>query len=1540
MPDTEENIEKAATSKPKKSLAGRLLRYIMIFFTALFILILILLVFIQTDFFNKLALNYALDEVNISLAEKESSVSVGSLKGNLFKGLTFSNGSVIVKKDTLLRFDTIQAKYSIWSLLNKEISVQLLSIKKPQINLTKVKDKNDSLKWNLSYLLESEEEDEDTTTSEFDWGIIAEDLNIENGSVRILENKNSGLPIREIQMTKLDTFEFGNFDLTDFNLNLSAKYFPEKKEADIKNISFNTNSDFNINKFSLKAVLDREDSSTSVKDLSLITSRSDFTINELFMKKFEPLDMEDYEEFDDNHTVLNLESRQFNIKDLTFFLPELDFLDSTISLSLIAEGNYGELDFQKLHLNLVNSSFDFKGKVMNLHEPSKLYFDLTGNDIEIDPADTKRNFPGLDIPDYSYLGTVRIPYLTYKGEPEKFDTDFDIRTSAGNADGNAFIDLTQNDIKYKGEVTTTNLDIGKIVKDKTLESNINGKFKADATGFDYKTASGKLDYSINRTKFFGQNISSSEGKLNFNRGNISLNITYNSDAIKTKAEGKINISNTDNISYDLRGTASNLNIAAFTKDNSQTSDLNFSFDVNGQGFDPDNMTGKFNINMSPSTFAEYEIPATPLSAEIDQNGNIRSIAVNTDFAEIKLDGEVNFSRLSEIVSANIDKINADITRSLLPDSLKSTDSLTYTYSAICDNTYFDYAINIKDLAPLHTFTGGDTINFKGNFEGSLSDSCGVFYFVSNGLIREARLDDSLLITDSAKIDVSIKNDLNNKEISKLEASAVIEANKLIVSKMLLDSTMVRADFTESTNKFDIWTQQDSTLKLFTEGSLKDSFTVNFDSLAFQYKNFLITNNNDLIVKYNNADSSQAIEFRKFVLNSLNQKVALTGKYSLTDSSDIKLSASNLDLAKIQKAINDDLDTTNMFTGKIRYLDLEFKGILKHPEIDFSAVSEELKIGSTDIGRLDARLKYFDDDLTSNISFYNKKNTGDFSLVGNVPIILNFSDDNTDSLSRREKVLEKKVDLNAVANNFQLRVFQQLLPYTEDLRGILEGKISLLGTGKEPVLTGKMDVKEGNVYVTLTKMKYGFFVNLSTEGEKLLINNSRIYVPSEESKFISAAGYIDFTGLTLNDLRLEMMGDVKAFDKDNGDTQLGISGDLWVGSGKKRLTLKGNSERFDLTGNLVLVKGNIVFNPFVQEAYNIYSDDFNYGVIIDSLKDSNKVFTKVIKESSDSIFVLKDQTLNPFEQIMYAYSHKDVKREARQPSGKFFYDIIVSTSGNVFLKFIVNEKSQQEFFGEIKTEDLNIYNYVDYTMMGRGTVTLGDNCYYKFFRKFDATGSTTFVGPITNPKLDINAEYKGYASSGTDASGQENLEDVLIDLKVTGDASNPTLTISIDKNGVKVTGADATSDAISFLLFGKFSDQLSFSESSSFGASLGASYLSNIVSSSVEEVLPWLINTNINYVDNKEGSLAQNTDVRFTAAVGDAIVRFGGQIFRGLANTDIVVDYPLNKLLKIDALSNNLIIRFERVYDPFYSDADVTNTNGSRLGGMVYYKFKF
>jgi len=1534
------NKENATVKPVKKSFIKKLFKWVFILFAVLILLLVGIFFFIQTDLFDKWALGILLEKVNTSLESKESKIYAESLEGNLFKGFILKNGNITVKGDTLIKFESIKADYNIWKLLDKGISLQTLLIKDPRIILTEIRDKDNNLKLNLLYFLESEKKEGDTSKFEFDWDVSAEHVVIQNGSVRMFGENTSRRSLSDLVMDKLDSFDLSNFEMNNFFLDMGVNYFRNTKDVDVKNISFKTNSDFNVNKLSFYSSINKQDTSTLVRDFFLETERSNLKINELFVNPMNPFDQIVYEEFKNKFTRINIDIKQFNFADLIFFFPDVNFLDSTVALNLEAQGIYSDLQLDKLDLKTPNSTYSFAGKVKNLDNPSQLYFDITGKNIEIEPSDTRLVIPGLDIPDYSHVGRVIIPSLTYVGEPQRFSSDFDIRTNAGNALGNIYFDFTENVTKYKGDFTTSNLNIGKIIKDKSLESIINGDFIVDARGFDYRTATGKLNYSLSRTKFYQQNIAKSDGQLNFNRGNITLNITYNSDAVKTKAAGKINLSNLKNISYDLKGTASNLNIAAFTKDNSQRSNLSFDFDVKGRGFDPDNIAGSYNIKMNPSSYTDFKIPATPLDVEIDQNGSIKKISMKSDFLDLTAGGSFDFNTLASIISANVEKITSELKSNNFNDSITKDGSTGKTFSAVCKDLNLSYTINVKDLAPLYTFTGNDTINFKGILDGKISDSCGVFLFTSKGFVNNFTYGDSLFMTkDSLLLNINVKNDITGARLTRFEANADISSNKLILSKLLLDTTKIGLSFFDNKNHFLISTSRDSTIKLFTEGNLEDSLLVRFDSLAMRYQDFLVTNNKDLLVKYNSVDSSEWIEFRQFTLNNLNQKLSVTGKYSLTDSSRIKVLADNIKISTYQRLLDKDIDTANIISGNLRRMELTYTGTLENPDFHLEANSDVLRLGGTRLGRLDAFINYKDDNLVPDIAFFNINNTGSFKLTGNIPFLNPFVEENNDSAVRVAKIADRQVNINAMATNFQLKVLQQLLPYTTNLEGILDGKISLIGTPEKPLLTGNMDISKGKFYVTLNKMSYNFNAKLSTSDEKLLINNSRIFVAEEPSKFITTTGFIDFTNLTINDIALAMTGDVKAFDKDNGQTELGISGDLWVGSGSPQLSLKGNSSRFDLTGNLILVKGSVEFNPFIQEAYNIYSDDFSYGVIMDSVKTEKEPKGKVLMESTDSIVVLTNLNLDPFERILYINSNTQLKKKVREESGKFFYDLYVTTQDNVFLKFIVNERTQQEFFGEIRT-DLHIDNKEDYQMAGRGVVNLGDNCYYKFFRNFDASGKATFNGPIANPVLDIVAQYRGLAATGTGVTNTQNLEEIVIDLDVTGNALNPLLTITVDRGGIRESGSDATSDAISFLLFGKFQDQLTFGQSTSFGANIGASFLSNILSSQIEAIAPWIINTNVNYVDSKTGSVATNTDIRFTAAIGDAIVRFGGQIFRGLTNTDIVIDYPLNKIFKLQSLSNNLILRLEKVYDPFDEQNDVSNTSGTRQGALIYYRIKF
>ncbi len=132
----------------------KILKYFIWFIGVIVVLIIALYFFIQTETFNKWALNFTLNKLNNSESwiTKENTITVESINGNIFKGLRANNVSLIVKKDTLVSFKYLDLKYDIWGLLKQRISLDYVVLNSPEINLTKIKSGEDSLVWNFTNL--------------------------------------------------------------------------------------------------------------------------------------------------------------------------------------------------------------------------------------------------------------------------------------------------------------------------------------------------------------------------------------------------------------------------------------------------------------------------------------------------------------------------------------------------------------------------------------------------------------------------------------------------------------------------------------------------------------------------------------------------------------------------------------------------------------------------------------------------------------------------------------------------------------------------------------------------------------------------------------------------------------------------------------------------------------------------------------------------------------------------------------------------------------------------------------------------------------------------------------------------------------------------------------------------------------------------------------------------------------------------------------------------------------------------------------------
>jgi hypothetical protein len=1515
--------------KKKKSFLKKILKFFLYTFFFFVLLIISILLLLQTSFFKNKLLSYGLDEINKSFVNKESHLSIESIEGNFFSGIKLNNISLKVKNDTLLKANSLELSYSLLPLLDKKVSVKSVTLDKPQINFTKIRDKNDSLAWNFAYLLQSEKP-ADTTKKEFDWDININNLNIINCDFRLLADKKSDLPIRQIKMNNTGHLNTDYLDITKLNLDLSGRYNGKEIFANINNLSLSTNSDFNLSKFTLSAGLEK-DNTVHLTNFSLITNKSNLSIPKIEANNFDLFNF-DYEKLGLCEIDGHISADRFDFSDLNYFLPDLDFIKGKFYLDLICKGKYSDINITKLSAKTNNSFIDISGNVRNLNIPKNLEIDASAKNCIFDPNDSKINFPGLAIPDYSHLGIVKGSFL-FRGTVNRFYTEYVVNSNIGFVDGNTFLDIT-NEIEYRSDNSFKGFNIGRILKNKDLESNISGSISAKGSGTDYRRLISDINYDISNSNIFGQSIQKSSGTVKANKGNYNLNIKYIGDNVNTMFSGSVNIGNINNISYNIKGSASNLNLAGFTKQQSDKSNLNFTFDLNGKGTDIETINSAFTFNISPSQYQSYIIPETPLLLNISSRGSEKSINITSNILDFNAEGAFSYKTLPKIITDNLNQITESMKKQFGLDT-----NLVLTENSSIENNYgpvdLIYSMKIKNFVPLNVTLKDEILKLKANIKGTIKNNNNSFSFSADGDLNDVSLSDTISTMKKALLKVEFKNDHNKADLKNLFAYVDIKTNKVKYGNLKIDTLDFDISLRDNKNNFYIKSKLDTNIRILTSGEIAFNFketNFKFDTLSLNFRDFKLRNSEPLILAYKITDTSNFLEFRKFEISEDKQKIDVNGYYSLNSNSMVSLTASNINLSDLSKLSLVNVFDKDLIKGNIKNFKIKYEGTFQNPDLLVEAYTDNIKLDTNSIGYIYAIVKYKENELKPDIVLIDPFTNGKLLINGRIPFDNPLISDSLDL-----DILNKEVFLDIKADSVQITLLEQYIPVISDIHGILKGNLSIRGKGNAPVFSGNMNLRNGSLHMPLNGVNYNFNFDVSTDNQKVIVNNSKLYFSDETDKFITFDGYLDFTDLKLKDFAFNMLGDIKVLDDKTSKNILGIYGNLYAGSGNPILTMTGNSNLILLSGNLQLKKGKILMSANQNRAFNLYDDNFIYKVDFDSNSFSGDSLKMLYAFYNDTLSKKNKYELNPFDKSLTV---KDTLTKSSSGTGlKFIYDLSVTTLNSVYANFIIDDQTKQEFIGDVTTS-LFIDNKNNDALEIRGRVDLLDNCYYKFYKVFNAKGFIAFNGNPTNPELHITAEYN---SKSQIPNSPGSTRDVTIRLDVSGDAAMPKLIWSVTSDGSSIGGGDQTDQAISYIVFGKFKDELSASQQnnlfSNVGANVGANILSGYVSTFLQNYLPFIVNTDINYIDNSGGNLSRGADIRFTAAFGDATVRFGGQMLYDISNTNFIIEYPLNKLLKIKFLSNNLIFQFERLVDPLSQSTSQINT-ANRVGAIILYKINF
>ncbi|MGM0376488.1 MAG: AsmA family protein, partial [Bacteroidota bacterium] len=146
----------------------RIFKYIFYGLIGLVALLLLLLMFTQTRPFRELVRSRAENMANEQL---HGHVSIGELEGSFFSDLTLRDVKIeLAPQDTLVSFDRLSLKYSLWPLLSGKIQVHSIVFDRLDVNLAQRKDST----WNFEELLPPSSPDTTDTLSSEPFGFAVE----------------------------------------------------------------------------------------------------------------------------------------------------------------------------------------------------------------------------------------------------------------------------------------------------------------------------------------------------------------------------------------------------------------------------------------------------------------------------------------------------------------------------------------------------------------------------------------------------------------------------------------------------------------------------------------------------------------------------------------------------------------------------------------------------------------------------------------------------------------------------------------------------------------------------------------------------------------------------------------------------------------------------------------------------------------------------------------------------------------------------------------------------------------------------------------------------------------------------------------------------------------------------------------------------------------------------------------------------------------------------------------------------------------------
>lgn len=772
---------------------------------------------------------------------------------------------------------------------------------------------------------------------------------------------------------------------------------------------------------------------------------------------------------DFNRSVLEM-------SDIAYFAPALKGMYQQLTISGKLNGTVTDLRGKDMDITMAeNTRFMGDFALTGLPNVDETLIHLNVKKLTTNYKDLKQ----IQIPPFEKHQTLDVPAniaklgnMKFKGTFTGLYNDFyaygDFSTALGNLSSDLAVrhDEKKNKEVYKGKLKSTAFDVGRFFGAKYI-GKVTANVDIDGSGLVLEDVAAGLKGTITSLEF---------------NNYVYNNVAIEGNIAKQIFKGKLNVKD-DNIDFDFIGkvdltqklpyfdfitTINKADLAAlhFITTSKKT---NFSTQliVNVTGNNIDNLIGQINFDNTIYTQDKDVYRMSVFNLLLDEENDVKSIKLNSDFLEANVTG--NFKVLD--LSASVEKLLGNYLPAYFSNkAIKNIAPQNFEYSFLFKKTDAvtrlfapDIIISPKTLIKGKFNSATDDFSMTGS-----SSRLNIYGYVMNDWSIGAT-------TTKDKLDF-------NMDIKRLYLSDSLWMNDFRVTTNSQNDSVNLAltwdNKSEKINKGDIKAFMHIVSgKHFEFKILPSEFTVSDSTWA-------ISKTNEVVI------DSSFITVKDIKFEHNNQSVSLNGIVSDNKKDQMKLKFDNFNLAnanaflkpvgvKLAGIIDGESVITDVYSGMIFTSNNNFK--------TFSVNGNALGDGAVE-------------------SIWDKSKEalylhGSFTL-GLVPNIL-FSG------YYYPKKKEDNLDMEVNVQSLQMQLIEPFIKeYCSDFKGFFAGNITVKGSLKNPKISGLVNVNAKKVTVTYLNTTYNFSHDIVIDNNSFGVENLVLYDVNHNKAVVTGKVYHD------------------------------------------------------------------------------------------------------------------------------------------------------------------------------------------------------------------------------------------------------------------------------------------------------------------------------------------------------------------------------------------------------------------------------------------------